>query len=354
MSATGTSASSRAAGTNPHPQHDLLRRVRDARQAAVSWLSNRVGDDGEPVGWADGNAWWRAPWALCLGGAPDVAAALIGWTERNALTDAGDYRPWPYAPRGESSPVYHLSPIAIAAWLLARYDTAAAINGTLEHFQDQRTGGAYDNRDFAGDDLQENLKTAQLGVSALVTGRQDIAQGVRNWLEHNLADQPELPTRFYPARRNGGLVTEFAERDAFLRVVDWTAPRQAYFHSGIAAAFLAGFAQQTGDGDALELGRQYLRMSTEGTPAQFDDHSSVQICKFGWGAAAMLTADPAGGHLPWVERMARWFVDGQRPDGAWAPSSFMTPKPQLFDLYWKTAEHLMELAYIEVALYAHG
>src|SRR6185437_9530316 len=224
MSATGTSASSRAAGTNPHPQHDLLRRVRDARQAAVSWLSNRVGDDGEPVGWADGNAWWRAPWALCLGGAPDVAAALIGWTERNALTDAGDYRPWPYAPRGESSPVYHLSPIAIAAWLLARYDTAAAINGTWDHFQAQRTGGAYDNRDFAGDDLQENLKTAQLGVSALVTGRQDIAQGVRNWLEHNLADQPELPTRFYPARRNGGLVTEFAERDAFLRVVDWTAP----------------------------------------------------------------------------------------------------------------------------------
>jgi hypothetical protein len=67
----------------------------------------------------------------------------------------------------------------------------------------------------------------------------------------------------------------------------------------------------------------------------------------------MLTADPTGGHLPWVVRMAEWFIDRQRPDGAWVPSSFTTPRPQLLDLYWKTAEHLMELSHIETALRAH-
>jgi hypothetical protein len=68
----------------------------------------------------------------------------------------------------------------------------------------------------------------------------------------------------------------------------------------------------------------------------------------------MLSADPDGGHLPWVARMGEWFVRRQRPDGAWAPSSFVTPQPGILDLYWKTAEHIMELSYLEQALAAHA
>ncbi|MET0928245.1 MAG: hypothetical protein ABWX74_01940, partial [Aeromicrobium sp.] len=136
--------------------------------------------------------------------------------------------------------------------------------------------------------------------------------------------------------------------------VDWTAPRQAYFHAGIAAAFAAGYAAQTGSAEALQLGRDYMSLTTRGTEAQFTDEKSVQICKFGWGAAAMLNADPEGGHLPWAIRMAEWFVDRQRPDGAWAPSNFMDDaEPQMLDLYWKTAEHLMEICYLEQSLTAH-
>jgi len=330
-----------------------LDRIHSAKQAAMTWLTARVADDGAPEGHDVANSWWRAPWALCVAGAPDVAAAMMGWAERNALTHDGDLRPGSYSPPGLTSPVYHLSPLAIASWLLARYDTAAVVNDKVKSFQDPETGGAYDNRDFAADDLQENLKTAQLGISALVTGRRDIADGVCQWLRTNLADQPHLPGRLYTARRAGKLITEFPESEAFLRVVDLNAPRQTYFHPGIAAAFAAGYSQQTGDQAALQLGRDYLKLSTDGTQEQFTDRSSVQICKFGWGAAAMLTADPTGGHLPWVVRMAEWFIDRQRPDGAWAPSSFTTPEPQLLDLYWKTAEHLMELSYIETALRAH-
>jgi hypothetical protein len=135
--------------------------------------------------------------------------------------------------------------------------------------------------------------------------------------------------------------------------LDLQAPKQLYFHSGIAAAFLAGWAQQTGDPTVLALGRNFLALNTGGTSAQFDDTTSVQICKYGWGAAAMLGADRTGGHLPAVTRMATWFCDRQLTDGSWAPSSFMTPNPDILDHYWKTAEHTMELAYIEQALRNH-
>jgi hypothetical protein len=87
-----------------------------------------------------------------------------------------------------------------------------------------------------------------------------------------------------------------------------------------------------------------------GMQQQYDDQGSVQICKFGWGAAAMLAADLDGGYLPRVVRMGEWFARRLRRDGSWAPSAFMTPYPGLLDLYWKTDEHVMELSYDEQAL----
>jgi hypothetical protein len=330
----------------------LLSRIRDARARGVAWLRDRIGNDGRPEGADVANCWWRAPWALCVGGAPDAAAAMIGWAEREALGDDGDFRPGPYGVAGGGSPVYHLSPLAIASWLLARYDTAAAVNGALARFRNPETGGAYELRDFGADPLEDNLKTAQLGISALVTGDREVSDGVYQWLGRNYAEQPDLPARLFTSRRAGAVVTDFPVSQAFIRVIDFQAPRQAYFHPGIAGAFLAGYAQQTGNTGALELGRQYLALTSGGTEEQYDDTGSVQICKFGWGAAAMLNADPDGGHLPWAVRMGEWFVRRQRPDGAWAPSSFMTPEPGILDLYWKTAEHVMELSYIEQALSA--
>jgi hypothetical protein len=329
----------------------VLERVRAGRRAAVDWLTARVDDDGRPEQADVVNSWWRAPWALVVAGAPDVAAAMLGWAEREALQDDGDFRPGPFRQGIVRSPVYGLSPVAIAAWLLGRYGTANTVADCMRGYQDPDTGGI---REFRPEDgrpgLQDNLKTAQYGFSALVMGDRAASEGVATWLRRTYDLQPDLPHRYYPTRDGSQLITDFAPSEALSRVVDLREPRQLYFHPGIAAAFLAGWAQQTGDEETLQLGRDYLALSTQGTSAQFDDISSVQICKYGWGASAMLTADPHGGHLPAVVRMAKWFCDRQRPDGSWAPASFMVPDPALSDLYWKTAEHTMELAYIEHAL----
>ncbi|MHA7273739.1 hypothetical protein ACX80Z_09940 [Arthrobacter sp. TMT4-20] len=330
----------------------VLARVRRHRKAAVEWLTARVNDEGKPEGAETANSWWRAPWALTVSGAPDVAAAMLGWAEREALQDDGDFRPGPYRAGIYGSPIYGLSPLAIASWLLARYDTARVIGDHMRTYQDPVTGGIHEDRnDEKGDTRrQDNLKTSQFGISALVTGDKQAAEGVAGWLRTTFELQPDLPRRFYPTRIGDKLVTEFPADRELTHVLDFTAPRQLYYHPGIAAAFLAGWSQQNGDSAVLELGRRYLALSTNGTAAQFNDISSVQICKYGWGAAAMLAADPDGEHLSPVLKMANWFCDRQRPDGSWAPSAFMTPAPGPHDLFWKTAEHTMELAYIEQAL----
>jgi hypothetical protein len=331
---------------------DALERVRLHRRTAVAWLTDRVDDRGRPEGADLGNAWWRAPWALAVAGAPDAAAAMLGWAEREALQEDGDFRPGPARAGIPGSPVYHLSPLAIAAWLLARYDTARVINDHMRTYQDPETGGIHEHRHDETPQRreQDNLKTAQFGISSLVTGDTHASEEVARWLRTTYELQPDLPHRFYPTRAGNQLITDVATDQALKYVLDLQAPRQLYFHPGIAAAFLAGWGQQTGQADVLDLGRKFLALTTNGTEQQFTDTSSVQICKYGWGAAAMVNADPDGGHLPAVLRMASWFCDRQRPDGSWAPSSFITPEPGPLDLFWKTAEHTMELAYIEHAL----
>ncbi|MFI6309619.1 hypothetical protein ACIBEK_05620 [Nocardia fusca] len=325
-----------------------------ARDRGVQWLIDRIGDDGTPAGADRGNSWWRAPWALVVGGAPEAAARMLGWIERTALTDDGDLRPGPFdAPMGHS-PVYHLSPIAIAAWLTGRFDTANRIMEAMAKFTDERTGGVYDLRDFAADPVQDTLKTSQLGISALMTGHREVADGVAEWLIQNYAEQPELPSRYYSSRRHGKLITEFADQEAFSRVLDFGRRHQAYFLPGIAAAFLAGYHQQTGDARAMASAHKYLAITTAGGDLQFDDPSTVQICKFGWGAAVTYAATSAPELRPWVTRMGEWFVRRQESDGAWAPSAYATSAPGLLDYYWKTAEHVMELSQIVLALAAEG
>lgn len=327
-----------------------LQRFIEARDRGVKWLSQQVSDNGKPAGAELGNSWWRAPWALVVGGAPEVAAQMIGWMEREALAEDGSLRPGPYDAPPAQSPVYHLSPLAIASWLLGNYDTANRIMNAMTAFIDPESGGVFEYRSFRSDPIQDTLKTAQLGVSALVTGQSTVSDGVANWLIRNYEDQPDLPNRYFSSRRNGELVTSFDQKDAFNRVVDYSLPQQAFFHPGIAAAFLTGYHEQTGNKRAIETARNYLKITTGGGDLQFEDPTSVQICKFGWGVAHTYQTASDADLRPWVIRMGEWFLARQKQDGSWAPASFMTPEPGPLDYYWKTAEHVMELSYIITSL----
>jgi len=325
-------------------------RFDDAVARAADWIVARVDDDGTPAGAAERNAWWRIPWALAVAGRRDAAAAVLAWAEEHALDADGDLRGGPVELEPGATPVYSLSALAIGAWLLGRYDLAHRIAGALRRYQDPETGGVWQLRDHGDLGEQDLLKTAQLGIGAVLMNDREVADRVHRFIVEQWALQPGGHV-LYTARGSNGLITEADDpADRFRRIVDFSAPKQAYFFPGIAAAFLADYVRLTGDPASLDVARAYLQLNVEGTGRQYDDPTSVQICKFGWGVANMLVADPDGGHRPHAERMAEWFLDRQLPDGAWEPSTFGRDAPGDLDKLWKTAEHLMELAMLTSAL----
>jgi hypothetical protein len=326
----------------------LAARLRVSRDRGVAWLVSRIDSEGKPALAETGPGWCRVPWALALSGETALASAVLGWAERHAIGEDGGFQT--EALRGQGVMLsYPLGHLAIGAWLAERYDLALAIMSKLRTMIDPDTGGVLSGLiGPGGEQVQELLITAQVGVSALVTGQEDIIEQVVRWISDLYADQPDLPHKLYTMREGASLVTAPPAALTWLGLVDFNLPRQTFYNPGIAAAFLAGAALR--GRDTVALGRRFLALNIGGTQAQYNDPEAVQICKFGWGASTMLLADPPGGHLPHVVRMAHWFMERQGADGAWAPSIFFSPKPAETELITKTAEHIMEVNTILAAL----
>lgn len=326
--------------------------LHDARARGVAWLRAHVGRDGEPAGAREVNGYYRLPWTLAFLGERELAAAVLSWIEREALTPGGDLRPAAREPFVTEWAAYPLALIAQGAWVLERYDTALAVMETLRAFQDPVTGGAYMERPEARrTGWQCIVPTAQLGFTALTTGQRDIADAAFRWLRALLRAQPELPRRLYAAWDAAGLVTAVDEDDAFVLVTDIDRPGQAFYNPSIAAAFLSRYALRTGEVEAAALARELVALAASACDEQYDHERYTEVCKLGWASAALLELDGDLRHLARIARMARWYADAQRLDGSWGPSPFRVPRPGVGDLMAKTAEHVL---WVGVCLAALG
>ena len=307
----------------------LRRSLVDSVDRGVRWLVDRIADDGNPG--AAGCHWYRVPWTLALAGRRAEAAAVLSWVEREALDDRGDLREGParggFERRWAS---YPLAILASGAWHLERYDTAARITTRLRDYRHPDTGGAFAaHPDHRIDGRQDLVPTAQLGMTGITTGRMDLADGAARWMRALWEAQPELPRRLYTATDGTRLITDVGDdaEAAFGLVTDFDLPRQAFYNPGIAAAFLGRYAMATGDEDTLQLARDYIDLTVGGSESQFDHTDSVQVCKFGWGAAVLLETTGDETLLPHVVRMGHWFTAAQNPDGSWDNSPFLMERP---------------------------
>ena len=315
----------------------LMERVKACQARGLEFLLANIDRAGRPAGAPEHHA--RLPWTLAAAGARAEGAAVLSWHEREVLTEDGDLRAG--ANRDKWSmrwAAYPLSMLAHGSWMLERYDTAEALMRTLREYQDPESGGAYAERpEVRSSQRQDLFPTAQLGMTAVMTGHEDVAEGCFRWIADLYDRQDELPRRLFSARDENGLMrpTDGGTEADYGKTVEWEVvtdfmkPRQTHYNPGIAAAFLGRYFANTGDERARQLGRSYLKLSEDGTEEQFNDPGAGQICKFGWGAANMLMVDPDGGHLPNVIRMAEWFIGRQEPDGRWPPAIFITPNPTI-------------------------
>lgn len=325
-------------------------RLRASRDRAKRWLLRQVDAGGRPAASDEGNGWSRLPWTFALLGETEAGAAVLEWAVRGGLGENGDFSPGAAYGKGRFG-AYPVSHLTMGAVLLERQDIAARLFGRLAALQDGASGGMrVDPPGGEFEALTDLLSTAQAGMAAILGGRMDMATASRGWIMSCLLEQPAAPEVLYTLRSARRLVTAPPQALLWLGAVDFTKPRQAYFYSGIAAAFLALYAMRTGDTAALAAGHAYLAFNLQGTQAQFDDIASVQACKFAWGAALMQIADPQRDYADSLERMADWFIARQRDDGSWGPSTFVSAEPSWVELMTKTAEHAMELTAVLAAL----
>ena len=329
----------------------VISRVRASRDKGVAWLLAHTAADGEPVGAKERNGWGRVPWALAVAGEGEAAARVIAWAERSQLAADGGFAPGPAFGSGRFG-AYPLAHFAIGAWLTERFGTSLAAMNALRRMQDPATGGLpiapVANRES---DIYDLLSTAQVGVAAVITGQDDVADLAYRWVVDLVDQQPaDAGSRFYSFRRGPALIAEPEGQLTWLALTDFSKPRQSFYTPGMAAVFLAGYAQRRGEQEALRIASRLLEFNIKGCAEQFEDPGSVQVCKFGWGAAAMLVAEPDGDCLTHVCRMGNWFIANQHRDGAWAPSSFLVNNPSDIDKLVKTAEHVMEVNAILTAL----
>lgn len=353
MSPQRTSLSYAIAEVTPEVLEDSLITARQASAAAANWLVERV-DRGEPAHSNERNSWWRVPWALTLSGHRDVAAGILTWADRVALTPDGDLRAGPYRLGDERTPVYQLTHLALAAHLTDRYDLSARLYSKVLDFWNHDEGGAYVYRDERGGET-DWLMTAQVGLVATAVGDHGVRDQAFAWFKQMWEWQTRLDSLVLVTGRNaGGLNAEPPADIPFnVNVVDFTKARELYFQPGAAAAFLAQYAAQTGSGEAVDIARGLMQLNVAGTIEQVTDETSVHVCKFPWGAAELSALDTEFDWMPYIVLLNDWFRQRQDPDGSWSPSAFTLAGPaDDVDRMWKTAEHLMEVEKIAAALSA--
>jgi hypothetical protein len=333
---------------------ELLARVEDARRKGVDLLLQHIDPDGRVDDATGGRVtWYRFPWALAVAGETEAAVAVLSRIERAGLGADGAFHgglEWDPAANSTTN-TYPETILAYGAVLLRRLDIARKAMDFAQRFQDPNTGGIYMTRDRTGlGDPQLLFPTAQFGMSAVMTGRLDVARKTGDWFIRLWDAQPELPDRLYTIATSEGLMTVLPEGIQRRHVVQEAhAPLQLFYNGGIAASFLTQLYMATGESPWLDYARRYQQFSMECGPEQFE---TKQVCKSAWGAGLLYLATGDEPYIPWIAHMGEWFAGNQEPDGGWSNTKALEANPPLRHRLEITAEFVVHLDTVIAALAA--
>jgi hypothetical protein len=323
----------------------LLTRIEDSRRRGVEFLLEHIGPDGR-VADATGSrvTWYRFPWALEVSGETAAAAAVLSWIERTGLATDGQFHgglEWDAGAKHTTN-TYPETILAYGAWLLRRFDIARTAMDFATQYQDPDSGGIFMTRERTGAGGPQLLfPTAQFGMSAVISGRLEIARATGEWFVRLWDAQPELPDRLYTIWTSDGLLTD--PRDDVDRrhiVQEAQQPLQVFYNGGISASFLTQLYMATGEGQWLDYARRYQQFSIDSCPEQFE---TKQVCKSAWGSGLLYLATGDEYYVPWIARMGEWFADVQDPDGGWSNTKAIEADPPLRHRLEITAEFVVHL-----------
>ncbi len=331
---------------------ELVARIEGSRRKGIEFLLEHIGSDGAVADATGGRVtWYRFPWALEVSGETAAANAVLGWIERTGLGSDGQFHGgMNWAPDANSTTnTYPETILAYGAWLLRRFDIARKSMEFAAQFQDPGTGGIFMTRERTGQgDPQLLFPTAQFGMSAVISGRLDLARSTGEWFVRLWNAQPELPECLYTIWTSDGLLTDVpSDIDRRHVVQEAHQPLQLFYNGGIAASFLTQLHMATGEGKWLDYARRYQQFSMGCCPEQFE---TKQVCKSAWGSGLLYLATGDESYVSWIARMGEWFADGQDPDGGWSNTKALEPDPPLRHRLEITAEFVVHLDTVIAAL----
>jgi hypothetical protein len=328
--------------------------VQESKRRGVDFLLDHIAADGSIADATGGRVtWYRFPWALAVAGETAAAFSVLSRIEQTGLDADGAFHGGlkrdPDA--NKTTNTYAETILAYGAVLLRRLDIARRAMDFAGRYQDASSGGIYMDRDRAGaGDSQLLFPTAQFGMSAVMTGRLDVARKTGEWFTRLWDAQPELPERLYTIWAGDGLMTTIPQDIQRRQVVqEAQQPLQLFYNGGISASFLTQLFMATGEDRWLDYARRYQQFSMDSCPEQFE---TKQVCKSAWGSGLLYLATGDERYVPWIARMGAWFADGQETDGGWSNTKAIEAEPPLRHRLEITAEFVVHLDTVIAALSA--
>ncbi|MBV7335615.1 hypothetical protein KFU94_46695 [Chloroflexi bacterium TSY] len=294
---------------------DTVLRFFQTSERGMNWIAAQQRSDGSFCNREDGvGGYYKVPYALALTGRQREAQRLMNWIAAHHFTAEGDFR----APeRKAHEPTHDAWPAYANAWLvqgahrLGRWDLSQRGTDFLLRYQ-SATGGF-----FALDEetrYLEPVNTSWGGLAALTTGHWEAACRAGDLLARLVEEQPRLDRFYFRMDVEGNLITNVPTGLELFYYVDATAPKQIYYHPGIALIFLTHLYRATNDMRYLNACQTIFRFTEQ---CADDIYRFPPSGKLGLGCAQLyaLTGNEQARRA--AIRLGNYLTDTQTKEGFW-------------------------------------
>ena len=325
------------------PAH-LLAAMRTSLVQGGQFLVSRIAPNGPIMQEPNLSHIHKTTWGMYSAGVEHATIGrLLDWARQEALQPCGDfYFPEEGFEYKDLQRVYRpLNFCRIAAWIDHPLVREPHVIGRILQYQHEPSGGVFH---YIGEDPEYVEEQPMIGtldttffghlMIALNMPQRATAAGdwVRRWVDANRSHIPHglVYTKMTP---EGRLITDVATGERIFKVVDTQNPKQEFWNTGTAMAYLAVLydVMRTQWDRAEDEARPYLDAALTlldfETTMPLDTYLWPSKCKVGWGAGELLrvlaqhgledrqTLDKA---YRIAERVAMFtFLDSQLPDGGW-------------------------------------
>ncbi|TDI38764.1 MAG: hypothetical protein E2P02_20070 [Acidobacteria bacterium] len=148
----------------------------------------------------------------------------------------------------------------------------------------------------------------------IYSGRWTAALRAGEFLLRTLEEQGRAEAFHCRFRSDGSAITEFPDEQAYVSIVRFEEPKQAYWYFGFAARILALLHRATGRRDFLDGAFGYIDVFDRCHEDRWEHWANDKIA---WASAALYQATGESVHRERVGRCFNPIVQAQRDDAVW-------------------------------------